>query len=244
MKNLFVFLFIGMIALTSCKKDDEGEIMTKINFKLMHKVDGQDLELDKIKYQNAAGNSYSVINLKYFVSSFVLHKSTGEKIVLSDVHYVDISDSSTLSFSPETVIPNGDYNQISFVFGLNETENTDGRFPNPPLNAMEWPVPLGGGYHYMKLEGKYDNAGQITNYNTHTGATNGTPYHVEVSLPVSFTLSGTESTAEIIMDINKWYQDPNVYDFSVYGMMIMGNGDAQKVIQENGANVFSIGDIN
>jgi len=49
--------------------------------------------------------------------------------------------------------------------------------------------------------------------------------------------------AEIIMDINKWCQEPNTYNFVDYGAMIMGNANAQEVIKANGANVFSIGSI-
>ena len=135
------------------------------------------------------------------------------------------------------------YDAISFVLGLNEADNTQGRFPNPPQNAMEWPEPLGGGYHYMKLEGKYLKDGLTANYNTHTGASKGIPYFVEINLPTSFTLAGKATKAEISMDINKWYQDPSTYNFSDYGEMIMGNADAQKIVSENGVNVFSLGTI-
>ena len=171
------------------------------------------------------------------------NKTTNETIISNDVYYIDISDNSTLSFDLEGEIQNGEYDNISFVLGLNDTDNTSGRFANPPQNAMEWPEPLGGGYHYMKLEGKYLKDSLTTNYNTHTGASKGIPYFVEISLPTSFKLDGKEMKAKIIMDINKWYQDPNTYNFIDYGAMIMGNANAQEVISVNGANVFSIGFI-
>jgi hypothetical protein len=244
MKKIIALVFLFSLALISCKKDDDVKTTSQFNFEFLHQVEGQDLEQDKMIYTNKAGNNYSVITLKYFISNIRLfNKTTNETITLDEAHYIDISDNTTFSLSLEREIPNGDYDMISFVFGLNEADNIDGRFPNPPQNAMEWPEPLGGGYHYMKLEGKYLKDGTPTNYNTHTGATGGFPYFVEVNLPTSFSLNGNQSTVEIIMDINKWYQDPNTYDFVTYGEMIMGNTNAQGVIQANGANVFSLGTI-
>ena len=244
MKKIILFMFLLSFTLISCKKDDDVKTTSRLNFEFLHQVGGQDLEPDKMIYINQAGNTYSVINLKYFISNIRLHnKTTNETVILDEAHYIDISDNTTFSLSPEGEIPNGDYDMISFVFGLDEADNTTGRFPNPPQNAMEWPEPLGGGYHYMKLEGKYLKDGVPTNYNTHTGATGGIPYFVEINLPASFSLDGKENTAELIMDINKWYQDPNIYDFITYGEMIMGNSNAQTVIQANGVNVFSLGTI-
>lgn len=245
MKYLFIFLAIAtMFNLSSCDKDDEVKISNKFSFEIVHKVANQDLELNKMIYTNKAGNTYSVINLKYFISNIRLHnKTTNQTLSIDEAHYIDISDNSTLSFDLEGEIPSGQYDTISFVLGLNEADNTNGRFPNPPQNAMEWPEPLGGGYHYMKLEGKYLKDSLVTNYNTHTGASKGIPYFVDVNLPTSFNLDGKEMKAEIIMDINQWYQDPTTYNFIDYGAMIMGNANAQAVISANGANVFSIGSI-
>lgn len=45
------------------------------------------------------------------------------------------------------------------------------------------PVPMGGGYHYMKLEGRHDSSGTTKNYQAHMGPTMGNDYHVSVTLP-------------------------------------------------------------
>lgn len=244
MKYTLIFLSLVLFSLTSCKDKEDTSVSTKISFDFVHKVGDQNLELNEMIYLNKAGNNYSVITLKYFISQIRLHnKTTNETVTFDVTHYVDAADKTTHSFVPEVEVVNGDYDAISFVFGLNETDNIDGKFPNPPQNAMEWPPAMGSGYHYMKLEGKYMNDSTQTNYNTHTGASRGVPYFVEVSLPTSFNLSGKETKAEIIMDVNKWYEDPNMYDFSSYGEMIMGNANAQAVIKANGANVFSVGSI-
>jgi len=187
---------------------------------------------------------YSVERLKYFISDITLHQAGGGTVKIDEAHYIDVREASTLTFSPTMDVPNGDYTQISFVFGLDTVKNITNAYLNPPQSDMAWPVPMGGGYHYMKLEGKYDAAGTPTNYNTHTGGLMGNPYHVDVTLPSStFTANGTNLTATINMDINNWYQNPNTYDFSVYGSAIMGNMAAQTAIKQNGANVFTLSSI-
>jgi hypothetical protein len=42
------------------------------------------------------------------------------------------------------------------------------------------------------------------------------------------------------MNLNEWYQNPNDYDFPDFGQGIMGNGQAQQTLHENGANAFTL----
>ena len=98
-------------------------------------------------------------------------------------------------------IPAGDYNRISFTFGLNETVNVDGGLPNTQENVnMEWPIPGDQGYHYMKFEGRYqvNGMGDQKNFNLHTGATGGNQNFIEVSVPFSaMTVDGTAPVIDV-----------------------------------------------
>ena len=104
---------------------------------------------------------------------------------------------------------------------------------------MLWPNTLGGGYHYMKLEGRYvDNYGEQKFYNTHTGGLNSSDY----SINYLFDIDNSESNSKIFIDmnINNIYNDP-VYDFNYYGSAIMSSEVAQSVIQVNMLeDVFSV----
>lgn len=240
--KILLFAVLTAILISACKKDTviyPSSIKLQIGF--THSVDGTILELDTIKYSNEAGNLYSVVNLRYFISNLVLHKA-GEKIVLEDIHYIDLRDTNTLTLSPNVNILNGACDSITFTFGLDTSFNMTGYFVNPPEANMAWPPPMGGGYHYMQLEGKYDSAGVTTkNYNVHTGATMGVPYDFPVHLSSSsFMANGKNITATIEMNINKWFSDPNTYDFMTYGDAIMGNSSAQQVLQQNGHDVFRV----
>ena len=241
-KLISVSLLISFF-LFSCKKDpvDPGSEFVQLEFAISNQVDGAELIFDDIKYTNEAGNTYSVVTLKYFISDITLHNTDGSFILIDDEHYVDATDPSTLVYSPEDSIPNGEYSHISFTFGLNDTKNVDGYFTNAPEINMQWPPAMGQGFHYLKLEGKFDSVGVVKNYNTHTGPSMNNPFFIDVTLPASsFTADGKDMSIDLMMNINKWYSNPNMYDFNTFGQAIMGNQTAQKQLQENGADVFSV----
>ena len=40
-------------------------------------------------------------------------------------------------------------------------------------------------------------------------------------------------------NIKKWFRSPHVYDFNAFGSAIMQNQEAQQLLKENGADVFT-----
>ena len=240
-----MFLLILAALFQSCDKENDKPILLKsqISISLTHEIAGETLVFDTIQYINAAGNPYSVSTLKYFISDLKLHRKDGTIAQLRAVQYVDARDENTTSFLADQEILAGEYERITFTFGLDSLQNQPGNFPNPPENLMEWPPTLGSGYHYMKLEGKLDSAGMVKNYQAHSGPSRGNHYYFNVELAGSgFTLKEGEQTVELIMDINKWWTEPNLLDLNDM-TMVMGNLDMQQKIMENGANVFSFGGV-
>jgi hypothetical protein len=241
-----MFLF-GFIAY-SCTKDNDDKNPqpqnVQINIQMVHMVGDQDVVFDTIKYTNSFGNNYSVVRLQYFIADFIFQKSDGNEYKLDAEQYIDaVQDGMSSAYLFSTELPSGDYNSISFIFGIDSTKNNPGRYPNPPESLMEWPAPLGGGYHYMKLEGKFNQNDTIKNYQYHSGPTMGNPNYVEVSLPASsFSASGSMMTITIQMDINKWFDSPHILDLNEISG-IMGNQPIQLKIKANGANVFSLESI-
>jgi hypothetical protein len=242
-KYLIPTLFFAAILLLSsgCNKDNGDEQQTvQVNFIFNHLVGNEQVQFDEVQYQNAAGNTYSVETLKYFVSDITLYATDGSGVQFEAEHYVDARDNSTLTFKPGVGIPLNNYNRISFIFGLDEHKNEAGKFPNPPESNMEWPPAMGTGYHYMKLEGKFDSTGTVKNYQAHTGPSMGNQYYFEVILeqdPVSCDCETVD--VQFNMDINKWWENPNTLDLNDMSM-VMGNQDMQKKLQENGDNIFTL----
>ena len=219
-----------------------------LNFSFV--VDSDSLQLDTCMYQNAAGNLFEVNDVQYFISHVMLETASGEMVEITDnqgIHYTDIRIPNTLSWPVTDEIPVGGYKSITFVFGLEGAQNSTGYFPNPPENNMSWPDVLGGGYHYMKINGRWiDASGVRQPFNLHTGtiATDiGFAANTfTVTLPLEqFTVSkNSNSSLTLQMNVNARFTNPDLFDFNVYGGSIMQNREAQEVLRENGGDVFSV----
>ena len=211
-------------------------------------VDNDSLRIDTCMYRNAAGNPYEVNDVQFFISHVMLKTASGEVVEITDnqgIHYADIRIPGSLSWQVDDDIPAGAYRSITFVFGLEGGQNATGLFANPPENNMSWPRTLGGGYHYMKINGRWtDSSGVRQPFNLHTGRIaddNGfTDNTFTVTLPMeNFAVAGKETAVLTLqMNLNRWFDTPNTFDFNVFGGAIMQNRTAQLALRENGWNVF------
>ena len=229
-----VIMAVAAIAVAAC-----GRTTGSVVLSFDHEIAGELLVFDNIRYVSRAGHPYSIATLQYYVSDISLNTPAGNGIDLDVVHYRDARDESTRQLVLES-IPSGRYDSLTLKIGLNEQRNVDGGLPNTVTNMnMEWPIPGDIGYHYMKLEGKFEHEGRIRNFAIHTGATQRNKNYVTATIPLGeFYVQREASSLTIIMDLNEWLQNPNTYDFAADGSMIMMNQEAQEVIQANGQTVF------
>jgi len=262
----FSMLCGALLLLTvSCKEDDPVAENTSghISFTFTHLLDGLPLEKDVMKYVNAAGNPYEINQVMYFISDVTLHKSDGTKRLISDwkdIHYVDIDIPETLKWDVYDDIPSGNYDSVSFIFGISGEKNKSFMFVNPPEVNMMWPDILGGGYHYMMINGSWkDNENIIKSYAFHLGIGQLYKSNVievdsiyafvqnffSVKLPNSgFTIEENKTcSVEIIMNLESWFKTPHVYDHNYWGGAIMQNQAAMQMAKENGFDVFAVGKI-
>jgi hypothetical protein len=265
-----VHVFPVVLFLAACSSDPpetvepDPEVNTgRIRLVFNHFVDGNPVIIDSMLYENAAGNPYDITEIMYFISDVILHHSDGSEILISewkDIHYVEIEIPSTFTWEVYDKIPVGKYDSITFIFGIPEEKNESFMFVNPPEDKMMWPDILGGGYHYMMINGKWqDLSGEDQIYNFHLGI--GQLYkgdeinydsiyafvqnYFTVNLPDSdFTLDeGTTKEIEIIMNIESWFETPHIFDFNVWGGAIMEIQPAMRIGVENGHDVFTTGYI-
>ncbi|MEQ8909779.1 MAG: hypothetical protein RIC95_11335 [Vicingaceae bacterium] len=199
-------------------------------------------------YTNAMGHSFNVSKLKYLISDLTFHKVDGNCFTLEGYHFVDASDSTTITYIPQARLPLGDYTKISFTFGFDEEDNVKGpNYTDLNLVPWGWPDPLGGGYHFMQLEGDYDSSGTSKFFATHMGTAADrsvnpplfTVNHFNSEVDTNFTVN-SDFELKLVMNIEQWYEDPYTWDFNVYNAPIMPVYDAQIRLNENGPSVFSI----
>ncbi len=256
-----IWISLVLLFAVSCSRDDgqEDPESGKLVIRFEHHLDGVPLVFDTLIYQNAAGNPYLVNEIQYFISDVRLFRNDGSVKLIDDwkaIHYVDTDIPSTHSWEVYDPIPPGSYDSMTFTFGISPERNNSYMYVNPPEKDMFWPEFLGGGYHYLKLNGKWLPEGQTFQtipFDFHLGI--GQVYYsypdsitgyvhnnFDVSLPGSDFLVSDGLTTELvlIMQVDQWFMDPNLYDHDVYGGYIMQNQEAMEKVKENGHNVFII----
>ena len=241
---------------TACTKPKE---QAGINLNIGYEANGKTLVTDTLCYENEAGNRFLVTEIQWFLSNIELKNETGDWVLLHQRGLADTLDISR-AFYIDTNLPEtqtlhsgpvnfGHYTAIRFTFGLDDIDNYTGLFNDPPESEMFWPDLLGGGYHYMKLNGKFVGSdGRLQPLAIHLGIGQNED-HTEfyqnyfiVELPIDFSVTAnTDNPMDLTMVIDNWFRNPNLYDFNEFGSHIMQNQAAQRLLSGNGQDVFRIG---
>ncbi len=251
-KVLFTLIIISLFSISCQKKEgctdlaatnydadaeqNNGSCVYSLNLNFTHTVEANPLETNQMIYTNEAGENYNIQTLRYLISDITLH-SNNSNIILEEVHFITISDSSTFKLTiTELESPNLD--SISFTMGLEPAKNITNLYLNESFfPAFTWPELLGGGYHYMQLEGDYIN--NLQGYATHTGGTNGEDFSFSKTFSINGNIENNNTIVEINMELNNWYKNPNTINFTTDG--IMGDEIKQALLKENGiTDVFSV----
>jgi hypothetical protein len=261
MYRLFATFSILLLLFVSCKNEKEYGYV-RLSFE--HHWEDSPIQLDgDTPYTNLAENVLTFERLEYFISNLELH--SGARVVKinlpSNIRYIN-NDPAHSDILLTYQIPTGNYDQIRFTFGLNEADNQSGIFRNPPESNMWWPPNMGGGYHYMKIDGRWRNKeGTTTPFGLHLGALEQPVYdtffynypqrdsiiridttivkfhhYFPVTISESFTVHSNQVTTvrPIIMDVKQWMERPNIWDFNVMGGEIMSRNGALDSLAENG----------
>lgn len=161
---LGISAIIMMIMLTISKQEETAANLNQvINAPLSIEFDNiigdQDLQLNTGAYTNAAGDSFSVSLLQYFISNIRLKKEDGsEYIVPQDSSYFLIGENDRDTRFAKVNVPEGDYTSLSFVLGVDSLRSTmdisqrKGVLdPSGGMDGMYWG--WNSGYIFFKLEG-------------------------------------------------------------------------------------------
>jgi len=252
----FILMLCAAIVTASCDKPvDYGNVSVGIDYS----INGNHLITDSLCYHNEAGNAFMITEIQWFISNMELQNEQGEWTPLEHrevdnllsnptdkIFYIDtnIPESQTLLMAP---IPVGHYKAMRFTFGLDEDDNLSGLFSDMPESNMFWPEPLGGGYHYMKLNGRFVDAdNELIPLNIHLGIgqnANHTEFYQNyfiVEGPIDLDiLESKENLILLNMVVDNWFRNPNLYNFNEFGSAIMQNQAAQQALKENGQDVFT-----
>lgn len=246
-----IALLIFSIALINCTGLQDLE-EANVTIEFTHNWDGDIVDTStfgNFNYRTANGETVSIDRLRYVVSQLQFVGNAGVNFSPKTYQLVDVGNGSGLSLMIQDLIP-GTY-EIRFRFGFSNADNQDGVYQD--LNSVSFNVPnlLGGGYHYMQMDGKYkDIKKNDLNYNFHVIRAANTsnvssPQLVDTSFEVnlgSVTINN-DATVEIQMNVAEWFKNPNQWDLNSLDTNLMSNFSAQLKMSENGKSVFSLGTV-
>jgi hypothetical protein len=240
MKTVFHRLLPLLLLLASCTKDENNPPAATtgtVSFQLGYNTDGKELLFDTVYCMNAAGNEYEVTNLEFILSNFKFIRADKTFYADTNAYYLNARDADFGAVNMEG-IPNGTYTSMSFSLGLDSAHNITGGLPNTmEFIAMAWPDAMGGGYHFMKFEGHFVDGSNLPGFAMHLGMNMN---RIDYSFDLPITVNNNSISLTLAMNVNEWFNHPEVYDFNVDPNYSMGNQSAMGKLSANGADVFTL----
>lgn len=196
-----------------------------------HLFDGAVLLPAQRIYQNAAGNNLSITRLEYIISQLELENASGEKLQLPGPWYMNAFDQH-----PDTLhIRNFKPVQLRLRIGLDSAQNQSHQHDQRhDFINMAWPDLMGGGYHFLKLEGRYLHpSDQERGYAFHLGKS-------EFAVPVNQVSHKPAGTAylKLTMAVERWFGPPVVWELGQHASHTMMFDSVMAKLVENGKEVF------
>lgn len=247
MKKIFILL-VAIPIFVACSSDDDANSNTvSVTLKFSQNWEGVPVapsDLSSTVYTNELGNQLNISSLRYLISKMELKNSEGEIITVGGFQLVDLSNPDTFTFESLAAIAPGNYT-FSFVYGFNEQDNQSGVYPELNQVSWNWPEMLGGGYHFLQLDGNYNVNSDPSPFNFHNGTARVGEDDFEQNFVVfnfsnTLNINSNTNTIEIKMDISEWFKNPHTWDLNEYNTDLMMNYTAQKMMQDNAYSVFSI----
>ncbi len=248
MKNILFILIIGLLAFAGCDDDkyqSPSPLPTtgNITFVINNTIDGGSIPIGAMNNVNEAGNTYSVDELKYYLSNFVLIKDDGSEFKSSNYELIDEESSASKYFTLENV-PFGNYTGLRFFMGVDSTKNHSGVHTGDldPINGMIWDWSTG--YIYFKHEGMFIDSTGTTDYLTyHLGTLNAL---VTEEIPINLNFTSGVKIVKMSFNLNKVYRSPNMINFNgenIHQSLGPGENVWIQLIRENFQGAFEITSI-
>jgi hypothetical protein len=259
MKKPFTLLcYCYIIFFTFSCSDDEPQQVGKLEIEFDNLVGTDNLILNTTDqpYTNAAGETFNVSTLRYYISNIEAKRNDGtiyKDEVSNDgskgYYLIDESIASSQRIELENV-PVGDYTDITFTIGVDAAKVTDGAQTGAldVAKGMFWD--WNSGYIFVMLEGKSASSSDESKAIVyHVGGYESDPdvAYLANNVKVKTVSVGSEpamvrddETPEIhmIVDVNKFFASPNKIKFSE--TPVQHSPVENIVVSENYLNTFVV----
>jgi hypothetical protein len=236
MKPAILFTILLSWTFVSCESDRDVVPATSLSISINHQVDAFQLTWDSLVYQNAKAEIYSLNRLQYYISQVRFYKSNALVFTIDTVLYVDAHNNNSILIKNT---PAFSFDSIGFFIGVDPAHNINGKLaPTAENIEMEWPETMGGGYHFLKMEGHWKDGLDKPGFAMHVGTT---AQLVSAGAKGSYSLESAKiNKFTLTMNINEWFTHPYNYSFKTDGNYTMGDATLMQRISTNGKDVFTI----
>jgi len=243
MKKLFIVTALAAIVFTSCHKNDapattyNPAVKAPLSVEFDNVAGASDLQLNTGSYTNAAGESFKVSRLKYYVSNFVLTRTDGTiYTVPQDSCYFLIDENDITTHEPVMNVPEGEYKTLKFIVGVDSLRSTMDISKRPGVldtrgtaSDMYWDQ--NNGYIFFKMEGTspvISNSGNgflyyIGGYGGSTSATSNNIKIISLDLTskgVAKVKTGQAPSIYVIADVLKSLSGNTTMSFATTSMIL------------------------
>jgi hypothetical protein len=195
-------------------------------------------------YKNANGDSFTISKYRYYISNVKLIAADGKIYSEPESYYlIDHKHDTSSSFTLKGV-PEGAYNKITFLIGVDSLRNVSGAQSGPldPIHGMFWD--WNTGYIMAMMEGKVlDGTAQGKVLGLHIAGfdqSSSVLKTVTLTLPQPVVVNKEKKAAVYIKsDAAEWFKNPSVIDFRKTSL-IMKTGFNAQIIAENYADMFTV----
>ncbi|MDB6024046.1 MAG: hypothetical protein JWM68_269 [Verrucomicrobiales bacterium] len=196
-----------------------GQGGASLEIAVRHTFNGEPIELDSLRYKNAAGETLSVMRLSYLLSGFALQRDDGSWEELpGQFAWMDARQNRTSIRLEHT--RSGIYRAVRYSVGVDPVMNhaDPAKLPpdhplNPNLNGLHWNWQ--GGYIFLALEGLYCRSTnkEFTGYSYHFARDTN---YTHVTLPLQLDLR-RDGVVHLDLDIATLLNTPRPFSFAKDG---------------------------
>lgn len=238
-----VFLMIGVASLgiIGCKDDPDptpdepgvnpldtitnfsGLILPttgSITFSMDYRFKGEPITFSSKNYSSLGGDTFTINNLKHYLSNITLTKMGGEKINLGNYHLLDAQYAPSTIFTLNNV-PAGHYTGVEIALGVDSVRNYAGIQEGAldPSWGMFWT--WNTGYIFFRING---NTTKGSSYAYDVG---GSEHLVRIGMDLtSYKVKSVQPKMGFMMEVNELFQNPDTINFERDGALVHSNTDA------------------
>ncbi|WP_089896453.1 MbnP family protein [Chitinophaga arvensicola] len=257
-----IYILLIVATFTACKKDGtapaaDSNVKATLSIQFDNIVGDKNLQLNTGVYKNAAGESFQVSRLKYFITNISVKTAAGkEYIVPKDSSYFLVSEEDAASQFVKVRVPEGEYTSLSFILGVDSlssvmevSKRTGVLDPSAGMDdGMYWGWNMG--YIFFKMEGISDAApvdpsGQhkfryhIGGFGGYSAPTLNNNRTIRVDLTaagVAKVRSGRETNIHLMVDVLKMFNGSTQVSIAANPTVMFGDFSAK--IADNNAQLF------